>query len=463
MHAYTYSYSDVLEDLQKDTTYNASDYPILSMEQFVSLNSDEDTENDVDYVSVIHIGESEHGELFIYTYQPLNETIDITATSVNISLGRDSKEYGKYELRCLSSNTVFKKYLVENFTVPSDVYRYYNISEIERPFNNSLDEGIDETITNYVAHTVGQTWCCYYLNDNIVYEMTTLDVVEITPTLTDFIYYENGVTWGSLIGIDSGCYGHYIAFNVENYDVDKIYDADIVFKYRKFRKNVHTDYILGFPLTPKTSYTYPEGAEYLETKFKITDEQKVEHKGEGLFAKSYSWHRIMTANEFVENLEAQGGSWGSTTEETLRQSQFVFAFKETDVAFKSFITQNDTTGQLVAEDNITEGTEVAQIDILRLHFVSEGRTYNLGVVMDTTSADETPGGVADGLDFGEMDSWWQKLVALILGGFLLLLLWPFIVPLIKGLIKLLFRGLGYILGAIFSILTIPIRLIFRRK
>ena len=463
--AYVSNHTNLLYDLQKDAKFNIANYPAMTWDYFNSLNTDGNEDNDIEHVSVIQIGESIDGELYIYTYQPLNGTSDITASSINMSVGFGSTSVIKYTLKCVSFDGVFKKYLVENFTVPSDFERYYNIIEIERPFNALFDEKIsDETITDYKAHSVAQTWCCYYQNNALVYEMSTLDVVEITPTMTGFIYCENGITWGSLLGRDEGCHAHFVSFNIENYDVDKIINADLVYKKRTFQKNTTQGYVLGFKYgDPKVSVSYPNGEEYEDVPYTVTSEQEVEYKGAGLRAKTYTWHRIMTGQDFVSNYEKQDGiPQDGVTKETLSNSQFVFAFTETDIAMTHFETWTDgTPSTLSSTTDIIEGTQIAQVDILRLEFVVDGDTYNLGVVGDTTSGDDKADGFLVGLE--EDEDWWQKLVALIMGGFLLLLIWPFVSAIIMALLKVAIKGVFFIIARIFDIFLLPLKLLFRSK
>ena len=55
-------YSNVLDDLKKDSTFDVATYP--------------DDPEDVS-VKLIQIAESEDGQLFLYVYQPSNDTIDL--------------------------------------------------------------------------------------------------------------------------------------------------------------------------------------------------------------------------------------------------------------------------------------------------------------------------------------------------------------------------------------------------
>ena len=463
------SYTDVLYDLQKDSTFKVANYPYLTYDRFLSLNSDSNKHNDVDHISVIQIAEGENNELFIYTYQPLENVSEICASSINMSVGFNSTQYKKYDLTLVSYNGVFKKYLVEDFTVSNNMERFYNISEIERPFNELFDKKIsDETITDFKAHTVAQTWCCYYLNGNIVYEMEKLDVVEITPTLTDFGYLADGFRLSNLVGINTGCYAHFIAFNIDNYNVDKIIDASITYKIIDTKYSETINYTLNIESSRFVTTTYksangewvtePADSDWTTVDFEITDEQTMNYKGRGLLAKKYSWDRIMSANDFVNTLESQGCDLGSDTKQTLNNSQFVFSFTEKAVTISDPPPAYSDDGIWKLSDSyFREGTEVAQVDILRLHFMSEGKTYNLGVVGDTTSADDIPDFVGDGLanPFDDyLEGFWEFLLLIFLVIFILIFIVFF-----KPIINMVFRGVTEIFTLIYSTITLPFQLI----
>lgn len=482
------TYSNVLDDLGADSSFDVAHYPLLSYDTFNSINTDDDPNNDVDFIQVIQISESESKELFVYTYQPLNNVSDITASSINIAtnesaikdmdIRENTTDFKKYSLKCVSFEGPLKKYLVENFVVSDSYYRYYCISEIERSFDTLLEEIIsDTTITDYKAHAVGQAWCCYYYDNTLQYEMVTLDVVELIPTHTDELLYKDGVTWGSLVGINSLCESHYIAFNVVNYDVDKIIDASLVYKYRKY-KTVHT---LDVGIAPTiqswfgkdvehTVTSYPDGMDYATQPLDIHESDEVTYEGYGLFAKKYSWNRIMTGEKFVQQYEDQGGEWDAAIKKTVSNSQFVFAFCETSLeTWQTSSTSGDGgIGSTTTYVSTAEGTEIAQVDVLRLKFVSNGETYNLGVVSDTTTSDGKPGGVADDLEidkdfFKEVKETFEKIISIIMLLVVVIVIVNVFVPVILPLIKLLLKAVSSFVSIIFSIITFPFRLLFRKR
>lgn len=461
------SSSGVMDDLKKDSTFDITKYPVMTYEHFSSLNSDGNEKNDVKSISIIQIAESEEQNLYIYTYEPLAYVWDTTASIIRLATGKNSESYDEYKLSCISSDGAFKKYLVEDFKITSEFYRYYKITEIERPFNSDYDTKIsDETITNSKAEAVGQTWCAYYKDNSLVYEMTTLEVVIIKPTLTDFVYYSDGFRLGSLVGLKTECRSHYIAFNVENYKVDKIIDADIEFKTRKYQET-SIDYLIGNDVT---TTIYPEGEQYKPNKKYLSNEKPIIYDAKGLTLRKYTWDRIMTAGAFVTNIEEQDGVLEANIKETLLKSQFVFAFAETECSKLVQSQFNDATGMLISTTTSISATEVLEVDIVRIKFEVDGKTYNLGVVSDKTTEDDIAGGGVGNAGLGidiesiedmlsELKESFTKIVAIILFAVLFFILYPFI----KRFLKFLFKGFRHILEAVFTIITYPIQALFKRR
>ena len=161
-------YTGVLEDLQKDENFNADDYPVVAND-----NS----------LQVIQIAESENKELFLYVYQPNVGSTALTATSVNMStaIDGDVEQIVNYSLTLLNVNGVFCKYKVDDFSVKSDVLRFYYIVSIFRAYNVDLD-GVPTTdnTTSEIAYSVAQQWTAANVNGEIVYSVEYKDVIAIT-------------------------------------------------------------------------------------------------------------------------------------------------------------------------------------------------------------------------------------------------------------------------------------------
>ena len=404
------NYSDVLTDLRKDENFNIDDYP--------------DLVNDYS-LQVIQIAESENNELFLYVYQPSHRALDLLCTTISMYNGysTNGKDFSPllYELELVSTDGVFDKYVVKDYIVSTEGERWYNIVSIYRAFNETIDKHIEGGITDEIAYSVGQQWHVYYMNDEMYYEMGTFKTLEVEIVTAGNIEYSNGFTMGSLAGLYNYCDSHFVCFNVPDYVVSHIYDADVSYVSR--------------PVTEYSGMGVPDDSygEY-ETKYvTLYDNDVVTFEGSGWLGKTYNWNRISSSTDFVKNFENQGGVLGKTSIDRIASSQWVFAFCETEI---DVISSNGWT--------IVSSTEVSKVTILRLHFVDiTGRYYNLGVVADRVTEDDITDGVAGGLDF---DRLWEKILkAIIIAVGLILLcvtipwLLVFVFKLLIAAIKLVFR------------------------
>ena len=437
-------YSNVLDDLKKDKTFDETAYPAYTYEEM--------KEEELPLMDVISIAESEHKELFLYIYNPTRSDLGLTAYQVSMycAYAASPKDFQVelYGLNLLSFDGVFDKYLVKGYMVTDNSERYYNIVEISRPFNAEIDTSIDNGYTDDKTIAVGKQWCFYYFNDVLFCEMQKFKVLEITPTLNGNIYFSSGITWGSLVGQRTSCNAHFIAFNMDNYIAKHIYDADLSFK--SYEVSSFCNGLSGEKEVEPQGDPQPKSITLLDT-------DEVVYEGPGLFSKEYSWNRIMTAESFIRNFEEQGGVLNEASKETLQESQWVFAFAETE--YKK-TNSNDYWGSYWEYY-----TKVSEVDILRVHFMDNtGKFYNLGVVGDKTTADDIPDGVADDLDLLSLEEMLEKLMAIVLIVGLLLIysifLAPFINPIISMLIKAFLKGIGFIISFAFKIITLPLRLLF---
>ncbi len=432
------SHSNVLDDLRKDSTFDETLYPAYTYEEIKNT--------DLKLLDVISIAESQNDELYLYVYNPTRDDLGITAYQVSMycSFASNPKDFSPtlYDLSLVSFEGCFDKYLVKGFTVTHDAERYYNIIEISRPFNSTIDTSIDNGTTDDKAIPVGKQWSCYYYNDVLVYEMATFNVLEITPTLNGNIFYNDGITWGTLIWQYEKCNSHFIAFNCDNYIVEHIFDADLNYNFRK----VHE----FDSLSDETTY-----GEWSSSSITLTDQDTVTYEGPGLFSKEYNWNRIMTAEDFVENFESQGGVLNETSKDILLQSQWVFAFVETEYS-EGYL--HDAWGS--KEINYTE---VADVDILRIHFMDNtGKFYNLGVVGDKTTADDIPDGSANKLEL-DLSGLWEdlKVIFAVLAVLIAIAIFlPILSPLISFIFKLIFEILLFVLTAPIKLLN---KLLGKRK
>ena len=424
-------YTSPLFDLEEDSSFDKSAYP--AVESDFSL-------------SVIQIAESTNNELFVYVYQPSHDTLDLIATRISMYLGEsvNGKDFTPqlYHLRLVGVDGVFDKYVVENVVVSREEYRYYNIVSIYREFNESAgdrDVGIGSTAE--VAFNVGQQWCAYSKNGARTYEMNTFRTVEIDVTANGFIYFQSGFQFNNFWGVGKECDAHFICFNFNSFNVDYIYDADLRYEERWVQ---HTEtYTVGGPVVTD------EYGEYVSKRVTLTDADKVEYSDGGIFEKRYTWNRINTSSDFVAQIESQNGVFNEVDRETILQSQWVFAFCETD--------RVQTVGTNFSHRKTYDIDDVA---ILRIHFRDvSAETYNLGVVANLTDSADEPSGTVK--PKAEMEEWVYLLIGgllLVLGIVLLCLIGVYCPPLLKIIGKVLLLPFK-IVGALFK----GIGKLFKRK
>ena len=424
------SYSGVLDDLKKDPKFDASKYPV----------------NNNDYsLEIISIAEGTNRELFIYVYQPC-VTRELRATYINMSNFHPldgNAIYDLYSLTWINSDGVFAKYLVNNFKVFQQENRYYLIAGIYRAFNAEIDTPAAEAddVKNHVAFPVGLKWYAYTYNDVVFYECFKLKYADAEILAVGFVRYSEGFKLHI-----SKCDSHFVAFKVNNFDVEKIYDATIRYKTEKRR-----EYGAFMP------DDLDEILETSEVKQEISSMETGSNKGNGFLGKKYTWQRILTTEEFNTQLTEFKNEGVTFNNGGLENSQFVFQFLETDYDMSA-------SGINVT----TEFTKVTEVGILRLHFVDKaGNQYNLGAVSDLVSDDGNPDFEVDAgdnienllEDFKKMlKDFWAKLLPL-LGGIIALLIIIFFFGPILTVVKIVFTVIKFILSLLFWVISLPFKLI----
>ena len=393
------SYSLVLEDLQKDESFNIDDFPVV--------------ENDYS-LDVIQIAESSDNELFVYVYQPKADN-DILATSINISTGiEENLSYKNYTLTLIDSSSVFYKYIVNDFVVGDTLVRYYDVSSIFRKWNEAIDDdtGNDNTISE-VSYSVSKLWTAYTVGDKVIYECSVTDTIEVTAKYAGFLRIANSYLFPS-IGSDYTD-AHFLAFSTD-YEIDDLISAE-VFYVESYCKYVQAHYNLGEYIEGKTYILDGPNDKYVE--FNANDEGMI--TGDyNLWPVNYSFKRIMTVNDFlnVEDLT-------ESAEENLTGMQWVLRFAETVY-----------TGSLNPSFTHTY-YDVSDISILKLSFITDGTVYNLGVVDNKQRGDLIPDNVYEGMPL------WLFILIIVICFVLLVLFICFFSKIIKFL--------GWLLSAPFSI------------
>ena len=419
-------YTDVLEDLQKDETFDISAYPVIGNNY--SLD-------------VIQIAESADKELFIYTYQPNGAH---TASSINISVAVDDNLfYRNYTLTYINSNQTLFKYKVNDFTVRDELTRYYDISSIYRPFDEDIDnELLDDngnTISE-VAYPVARVFVAQTINDQVEYTSTDTEVVEITDKYVGMLSYVQDIGF-SLNPNQSftSAENHFVAFN-SDHQIDKLISAEVYYQTQ--------DYDFSFTVLGAISSTFSD----LQSNHVVVNaDERVVVEGDILFSHfTYEWNEIQDIETFLatesrEDIYDMGivdvASVTKITDEGLQDlegMQWVLRFATTEF----------TRGARNYTTYFSHCTHVTDVSILRLTFETNGVTYNLGVVDNKTTGD----GIPDNTQSISISiKWWVWLILALVILCLLGAFFPVIFTFAWNVIKAVAKGVWYVITAPFEV------------
>ncbi len=419
-------YSNVLEDLQKDENFNIENFPVI--------------END-NTLKLITIAESSDKDLLIYVYQPSQK---YTATSINISFDEDNKlKYTNFKLELLDKNGVFSKYKLVDYEVNQNLsYRYYEISNIYRPFDSSVDDEIDnDNSISEKGFNVGKSFVFVGGGDNLTVHVQDVETIEITSKYVGFLRYSGGIQppWS----MDGDLDAHFVAFSTDK-NIDKLMEADIYYCSQDYFYS--TEPILGI--------INEEYGEIKEDYSYIKSDDFVDWTGNGWFSEKYTFERIQTVSEFfkdekIRDYTYSAGIFNVCTQSKLtdeafddiKQMSWVLRFAETSYIQKT-----------VGSVNSYFGTTVSDVSILRLKFLSEGKVYNLGVVDNKQSGSGIPDNIIN--QWLELPSWLRTVIIIliiIVAVILLVVFFPVIWPVILVVLKFilnciiwLFKGLYWL-------------------
>ena len=369
------SYSNVLDDLKKDTSFDMSYYPD---------NADDNS------LKVITVAESEDDELFVYVYQPSAKTRQLTAVSVDISTTiYDEIAFHNYHLKLLNRQGVFGKYLVEGLTVRREGTRYYAITDILRPWVEGLDDPATggNTISE-VPFEVAKQWEFGELNGKSYVRVVDIDTIVVKDKFCGFVRYPDGFR----LFKNGACDSHFVAFDTYK-PIDKLLEADVYYTYQEW--NRYGSGYMGTGGGYVQSWQDPEFGNKGKKEVTVKSEQRVDYSGGGLFAGSFTWERIETVDEFVWSAEFEqqvysgafidvslASKLDDSAKENLKKQKWVLRFLETP--FEHSETPLIIGGGYSYHE---AGTIVGDVKILRLKFVTDGKTYNLGVVDNKQSGD----------------------------------------------------------------------------
>ena len=206
--------SGVLEDLSKDASFNAANYP----------------SNVKDYsLSVMQLAESTDKELFIYVYQPSGDKVK--ASSINISTTiNDDINFFNYSLELMNFEGTLFKYKVTGFEVKKDPVRYYAISSIYRPFDASIgDKKSGNNTINEVNYAVNKQYCFGEINDKPYVNCIDIETIVVTDKFVGFVRYPDGFKLFTGAG---ACDSHFVAFNTDK-KIDKLLKQTFTIRLRK--------------------------------------------------------------------------------------------------------------------------------------------------------------------------------------------------------------------------------------
>lgn len=395
-------YTNVIGDLRIDENFNVEDYPAIKG----------------DYsIKVIQIAESSDDELFIYTYQAGYQSRDLKASSINIGRTENNTanlDFPNYKLTFINSAGVFYKYRVEDFELQGTTVRYYNISNILRPYDKYIDGTGGQTVSEQ-KNAVGQLWEVVTFNGETVYSMTTSEVIEVTKKFVGFVNYDDGVKvgWGVTSGATSA---HFVAFDTDK-PIDHLLQADIYFQtsdvtYKQCNNPIHTGHAFG----SKYDYNKTEPEKYTDL---TTDKPYItlDYK-QKVSAGKYEWDRIQTTEEFLTDLNNKNYEITNPDDvASIAGTKWVLNFYETEINAHGgdgiWLPLLSILTLPFISDVGVKYTEVSEVMILRLEFETAGEHYNLGVVDNKQTGDKKPTGVVNIGDNFALPIWAIILIAVI--------------------------------------------------
>ena len=437
------SYSDVLDDLRKDESFNVEDYPVKSD----------------DYgLYVKQIAESEQGELLIYVYQPAADRA-IKASSINIARQENATaRFDNYPLLFLNSNGVFYKYKVDGFELSSSTVRYYNISNILRPYDKIIDEppAAGQTETE-VPNAVGQLWTVYPGADTITYEPST--VITVTEKYVGFVNYDTGANTGFMV-TSSATSAHFVAFSTDK-PIDQLISADVSFNERsvtyQFCANLAHQGQGGHKYKDAFNYKYGDKVQHEPDPVTVTHSD--------VTVKGYTWDRIRTTSEFLADENNKDYHLTNEGATGIERTQWVLNFYETSIEAKmngkEFLPLYNGFAALFngVNDIDCHYTEVSDVMILRLKYKYDGDTYNVGVVDNRQTGSGRP---ANGPNEQTFFEWLAELMhvpewaAKVIFSAVVIV----IVLLILGLLCVIFPPFKRVLNVILAVIFFPVTIVY---
>ena len=366
----TLSFSSVIQDLSSDKSFNFLDYP----------------EKSDDYsINVIQIVESEQGNLFLYTYQPCQNSFPLVATQINMSLSETVDGTKLYDLKQVSTWGVFAKYLINDVKVSSTAIRYYNITSIYRVWDKAIDGEPDNgNIKKAKYFRVGKCYTAETVDGFVKYSCKNVDVIEIINPFVDFISYGQQSNWDYIFGVTKWTDIHYIAFST-NKKIDTLKEADVTYTTQSYH------------FTGKNGEGYTYGEKSVPQYITLTGKEEIGIDG----YEKYTWNSIYRAEDFIKTTELTG-----TAKTEVEKSEFVLVF------YKTPFVEQEKWSIMQGHYKEADGIKVSDVSILRLMFETDGICYNLGALMDKQEGDNIAGNKPQNEDIGFWAYIWRCIVRL---------------------------------------------------
>lgn len=367
--------TSVMEDLQSDATFSKDAYPGKTVDELKGAGEE--------LLQVIRIGESVDAELYVYVYQPSDETKEIEAAKILIGQTASESSARVYPLTLVSSEGVFDKYRVDGLEVLSSFdVRHYTITSLYRPFDKALDEETgNDNVESQIAVRVAQTWYARGADEGkIEYAHTEDEVITITDEWHGSIFYSDGWKW-----IFPNTTSHFIAFTSDHL-IEKLKSAEIYFQYQFVEQKLCLRCLKGEQKRGSLKNEH----------IVITEEDIGSNEADGWFSHKYEWNRIEPITDFIANEEDLSDAAKAEMQEIYDNSAgngaWVLRFFETEGSLSNFDWWHWCGLHYAPEGSTIEKYEVSDVAILKLTFETAGVPYTMGVVDSMTTSDNVPDG-----------------------------------------------------------------------
>lgn len=428
--------SNVMTDLSSIEGFSTSNYNYLNVElydiEIVGLAETKDLELLVYTFEPHHIGSENSKTIynlsdFSNKYSTALTPCHITSVNISKTIGDELSIRNYYLTRIKSYYSqfgVFTKFLVEDFEISSDTVRYYEIPSI---FSDLTPSGVavSGNITEQSYKVASRFKFETQANGTINVEFVGTKVITIISKYCGFVRYKTNSRPSWVDFHYGGGYKdrHFIAFSTD-INMDRLMEADVYYskETRSIRKYAgQITYVDSPNNTGKVSVTKTLNGEL----------EEVGEEGSSFFGmwvnQKYNFYNIEDITTFSQEFTRdrnlvtffKAGYFGTSipeeiTEEGLNEisdKEWVLSYDVTDYSEQG----SSATGSIYYDDTVC-----GDVTILRLKFITDGVTYNLGVVDNKTNEDTKPiNNVSKGWSAGEWSAYRIGQVAGFLRDFLI--------------------------------------------